>query len=306
LRTLKEVLRASSQAKATIGGGLYPGISTNAVSALTAEALQADHQGLKYSIGGVISLTGKESLKDTDEAEEKASRRRFLRYAAGAAAAAALAGAGYGLYEWGKDVDASAPSPQPPGASERIRSPTVEKPLPPGQYYVDNFPIYDIAPHRPSFDPDAWTFRVWGAVDDPVEWTWDELLRLPTVEVVADFHCVTRWSMRAQVWEGIPTRNIVDLVQPTPDVVQAMAHCSESYATNVPLEYLRAEDTLMAFSLNGEPLTPQHGAPLRLVVPQLYGYKSAKYLKGFEFQTEWKRGYWETWAYDLIGDPWEK
>lgn len=176
--------------------------------------------------------------------------------------------------------------------------------MPPGQVYVDTFPVYDITPHRPVFDPATWRFRVWGAVECPVEWTWDDLLRLPTVEVVADFHCVTRWSKKALVWEGIPVRALLERVRPRSDVVQVMAHGMEGYTTNVPLTYLDQEDSLLAFRLNGAPLTPEHGAPLRLVVPQLYAWKSAKYLWGLEFQTDWTPGFWERRGYHLVGDPW--
>jgi DMSO/TMAO reductase YedYZ molybdopterin-dependent catalytic subunit len=188
----------------------------------------------------------------------------------------------------------------------RIQSPNLQRPVPPGQVYVDAFPIYDITPRRPVFDPATWRFRVWGAVERPVEWTWDELLRLPTVEVVADFHCVTRWSKRALVWEGIPVEVLLEQVQPRADAVQVMAHSMEGYTTNVPLEYLRREDSLLALRLNGEPLTPEHGAPLRLVVPQLYAWKSAKYLCGLEFQTDWVPGFWEQRGYHWVGDPWEE
>jgi len=189
---------------------------------------------------------------------------------------------------------------------ERIQSSNLDKSTPPGQAYVDTFPIYDITPNLPLFDSTKWRFRVWGAVENPVEWTWDELMQLSAIEVVADFHCVTKWSKKALVWEGVPTREIVKLVHPEPDVVQVMAHCSEGYTTNVPLEYLSMEDSLLAFSLNGEPLTPEHGAPLRLLVPQLYAWKSAKYLQGLEFQAEWEPGFWERRGYHLIGDPWEE
>ncbi len=129
---------------------------------------------------------------------------------------------------------------------------------------------------------------------------------MPCVEVAADFHCVTGWSKRALSWEGVPTRHVVDLVRPKPSVIQVMAHCMEGYTTNVPLEYLQLEDTLLASRMNGKPLTPEHGAPLRLLVPQLYAWKSAKYLNGLEFQNEWEAGFWEKRGYHLIGDPWEE
>lgn len=191
-------------------------------------------------------------------------------------------------------------------ANERIQSANLQRPSPPGQTYVDTFPIYDITSRRPVFNSSEWRFQVWGAVENPADWTWDQLMRLPIIEVVADFHCVTKWSKKALVWEGIPTREILGVVEPKTDVVQVMAHCSEGYTTNVPLEYFAMEDALLAFRLNGEPLTPEHGAPLRLVVPHLYAWKSAKYLKGLEFQTELGAGFWEERGYHLVGDPWEE
>ena len=186
----------------------------------------------------------------------------------------------------------------------RIESPTLRKPVPPGQTYVQTFPIYDITPERPQPDLQAYRLRVWGAVDAPHTWTWSELCALPMIEVVADFHCVTRWSKRALVWEGIPTRVILETVRPHDDVVQVMVHCLEGYTTNVPIEYFAAEDSLLALRLNGAPLTPEHGAPLRLVIPQLYAWKSAKYVCGLEFQTRLQPGFWEARGYHLIGDPW--
>ncbi len=140
----------------------------------------------------------------------------------------------------------------------------------------------------------------------PMELSWDELMELPVIEVTADFHCVTGWSKRSLTWTGVPAGHIVNLAEPEPDVVQVMAHCMEGYTTNVPLEYLREDDSLLAFKMNGEPLTPEHGAPLRLLVPQLYAWKSAKYLNGLEFQTDWTSGFWEKRGYHLIGDPWEE
>ncbi len=189
---------------------------------------------------------------------------------------------------------------------QSIQSPNLLKPHPPGQKYVKNFPIYDITPIRPRFNRSEWRFRVGGAVENAIEFSWDELMELPKIDVTADFHCVTGWSKEALMWTGIPTSHILDLAGPKSDVIQVMAHCMEGYTTNVPLEYLQLEDSLLAFRMNGQPLTPEHGAPLRLLVPQLYAWKSAKYLNGLEFQTEWKSGFWEERGYHLIGDPWEE
>lgn len=189
---------------------------------------------------------------------------------------------------------------------EPRQSPTLDRGLPPGQRYVRNFPIYDIVSRRPTFDPETWRFRVWGAVDTEIDWSWEDLRALPATEVVADFHCVTKWSKKALRWEGVPTREVLKRVRPMDDAVQVMAHCAEGYTTNVPLAFLEEDDSLLAYALEGEPLSPRHGAPLRLLVPQLYAWKSAKYLTGLEFQTEWAPGFWEERGYHLVGDPWEE
>lgn len=188
----------------------------------------------------------------------------------------------------------------------RIESTNLRKPEPPGQRYVNNFPIYDITPRRPAFDKQTWRFRSWGAVENPLNLTWDELMEFPTIEASADFHCVTGWSKKALNWKGIAAREIVDRTRPASNVVQVMAHGMEGYTTNVPFEYLLMEDSILAFEMDGKPLTPEHGSPLRLLVPQLYAWKSAKYLNGLEFQTAWKGGFWEERGYHLVGDPWEE
>ncbi|MCS7081874.1 MAG: molybdopterin-dependent oxidoreductase [Bacteroidetes bacterium] len=187
-----------------------------------------------------------------------------------------------------------------------LESPTLRRPAPPGQRYIDTFPIYDITPNRPRFDPSSYRLRIWGACDNPFELSWEAFKGLPRVEVVADFHCVTGWSKRALRWEGVPVRLILERAQPWPGAVQVMAHGLEGYTTNVPLEYLWEEDALLADTLNGAPLSPEHGAPVRLLVPQLYAWKSAKYLCGLELQTEMQAGFWEERGYHLIGDPWQE
>lgn len=189
---------------------------------------------------------------------------------------------------------------------KRIKSSNLDRPWPPGQKVVDTFPIYDITMSRPKFNPDTYRLRVRGAVNQYFQLTWDEIVKLPSVEVEAHFHCVTKWSKERLVWKGIPTRYIVERAEPHQDVVQVMARGLEGYTTNIPFEYMLSEDSLLAYEMNGEPLAPEHGAPLRLLVPQLYAWKSAKYLTSLVFQTEWHPGFWEERGYHLIGDPWEE
>lgn len=189
---------------------------------------------------------------------------------------------------------------------KRRLSPNLNRPHPPGQRYVDTFPVYDIVAQRPRFVPENYRFFVRGSVDHPLELTWDELMQFEMVELIADFHCVTRWSKAELTWTGIPIEQIIEKVKPHSDTVQVMAHSLDGYTTNVPLPYLMAGDVILAVALNGRPLSPEHGAPLRLVVPQLYAWKSAKYLCGLEFQTDIRPGFWELRGYHLIGDPWEE
>ncbi len=189
-----------------------------------------------------------------------------------------------------------------------VLSPTLTKPLPPGQFYTEKFPIYDITEDL-DFDLDNYSFKIWGAGVEPVEFSLPELLELFQREGVvlkANFHCVTKWSKENLEWEGIQTKKLLELANPPDDVVQVMAHCLEGYTTNVPIEYLWEEDSIVALKLNGQWLPKEHGAPLRLVVPQLYAWKSAKYLCGLEFQRELIGGFWEERGYHLIGEPWEE
>ena len=191
-------------------------------------------------------------------------------------------------------------------AVPRILSVNLEKPWPPNQKRIDKFPIYDIVGRRPEFNEEKYRLNVRGAVDQYFSLTWAEILELPRVEVEAHFHCVTKWSKERLLWEGVPTRYILERAGPKEDVVQVMVRGLEGYTTNVPVEYLKEEDTLLAYKLNGEPLPPEHGAPLRLVVPQLYAWKSAKYVTSVVFQTDLVSGFWEDRGYHMIGDPWEE
>ncbi|HAZ30120.1 TPA: sulfite oxidase-like oxidoreductase [Candidatus Acetothermia bacterium] len=177
--------------------------------------------------------------------------------------------------------------------------------LPAGQHWVERPIPYDIGP-VPTLDLPRFRLRLFGAVERPYELTWDELLSLPQVTVQADFHCVTGWSVQGLLWEGVPTRAIVDLARPRSDVTWVMAHGREGYTTNVPYPQFRDANSLLAHRLNGSPLPPEHGPPLRLVVPSLYAWKSAKYLAALEFLSNSRRGYWEARGYHDVGRPWRE
>jgi DMSO/TMAO reductase YedYZ molybdopterin-dependent catalytic subunit len=190
---------------------------------------------------------------------------------------------------------------------KKIVSQTVTHPkrIPPGQVITQKFPVYDIGP-RPVFDQEKWRFGISGEVKEKKTITWDEFMSFPKVEVLADFHCVTKWSKQNMLWEGVSSRTIYGLVEPNLGAKFLMIHCMEGYKANVPVEDFLKEDSLFAYNLNGRPLEPEHGFPLRLVIPQLYAWKSAKYVNGIEFMIEDDAGFWELRGYHMYGDPWRE
>lgn len=177
--------------------------------------------------------------------------------------------------------------------------------LPPGQVLTYKWPVltYGETPHA---DLANWTFRCFGAVEKEVSWTWKEFLALPHVEIVSDIHCVTRWSRFDNRWEGVAVSEILRRVKVRPEATAVMAHTQEGYTTNILLEELAAEDALLAWKHDGEDLPPEHGGPCRLVVPKLYFWKSAKWIRAFEFLDANAPGFWEVNGYHLHADPWKE
>ena len=177
--------------------------------------------------------------------------------------------------------------------------------LPPGQVLTQKWPVltYGATPHA---DLQTWTFRCFGFVDEEVSWTWKEFLELPRVEVTSDVHCVTRWSRFDNRWEGVAVREVLRRVGVRPGAAAVMAHTEEGYTTNVSLTDIDAEDALLALKHDGEDLPPEHGGPCRLVVPKLYFWKSAKWVRSFEFLDVNAPGFWEVNGYHLHADPWEE
>jgi DMSO/TMAO reductase YedYZ molybdopterin-dependent catalytic subunit len=179
--------------------------------------------------------------------------------------------------------------------------------LPPGQAATIKWPVL----HQgavPHFDRDSWDFRAGGLVAAPLTLGYPEFQALPRVEVVSDFHCVTRWSTFDNRWEGVPFREILSRVRPRPEAshVMVLGHVGETrygYTTNLPLADLDRADVLLADRRNGQDLDPDHGWPLRLVVPHLYAWKSAKWVRGLIFMEGDKAGYWERLGYHMYGDP---
>lgn len=178
--------------------------------------------------------------------------------------------------------------------------------IPPGQHMVKDFPVLHVGDVPRQTAPHAWELAVWGQVENPTRWSLDELRALPATEVTTDIHCVTSWSKLDTHWKGVSVPWLLDRVQPTADAVHVLAHAEGGYTANVPLEALRDDDVLLAYEFDGGELLPEHGAPLRLLVPKKYFWKSAKWLRGLEFLTEDRLGYWERYGYSNSADPWKE
>ena len=181
----------------------------------------------------------------------------------------------------------------------------MEARLPPGQVLTQKWPVltYGAEPHA---DMQSWTFRCFGLVDEEVSWPWKEFLELPRVEVTSDIHCVTRWSRFDNRWQGIAVSEIFRRVSVRPEAVAVMAHSEGGYTTNILLSDLRDEGALLAIKHDGEDLPAEHGGPCRLVVPKLYFWKSAKWIRAFEFLDVNAPGFWEVNGYHLRADPWKE
>jgi DMSO/TMAO reductase YedYZ molybdopterin-dependent catalytic subunit len=177
--------------------------------------------------------------------------------------------------------------------------------LPPGQSLTLKWPVLHEG-RIPAFDPKQWDFRVTGLVENPLRLDWREFEKLPKVRVRADFHCVTAWSKMDNAWEGVPFRVLAEMVKPRAEGRYVMVQGDVGYTTNIPLEDLLRDNVLFAMAHAPEPLTPEHGYPLRLVVPHLYAWKSAKWVRGLDFMDQDRAGYWERVGYHLYGDPFQE
>jgi DMSO/TMAO reductase YedYZ molybdopterin-dependent catalytic subunit len=177
--------------------------------------------------------------------------------------------------------------------------------LPPGQYLTEKWPVLH-AGDIPDVNLATWDFRVSGEVESPVRLSWEELDELPTIEVTQDIHCVTRWSRFDATFGGVPWSAIAELVRPKPSARFAIAHAEQGYTANVPASFLDQEGAMLATHADGEPLTPEHGWPLRLVVPGKYFWKSAKWLRGIELSATDEPGFWERYGYHNDADPWKE
>lgn len=201
-------------------------------------------------------------------------------------------------------------SGEPPGSEqvsdEVIISPDTQRAnrIPPGQSRTRKWPVLH-AGTVPAVDRDTWQLDVSGLVERPLQFTWDEFRALPRIKVFADFHCVTQWSRLGNLWEGVSVRHVMELAGVRPDARFVVpGGYDDGWTTNLPLDDLLADDVLLADTHDGEPLDADHGGPVRLMVPRLYAWKSAKWLKSLELVADDRPGYWERGGYHMYGDPW--
>lgn len=178
--------------------------------------------------------------------------------------------------------------------------------LAPGQHLVRDFPVLHAGsiPYRSV--PDDWDLRIWGLVDRPLRWTYDELLAQDVTRVTCDIHCVTTWTKLDTVWEGVALWPLLESLGIQEGATHCVAHAEEGYTANIPLERLRADDVMLAYRFDGRALESQHGGPLRLLVPSLYFWKSAKWLRGLEILDHDEPGFWERLGYNNDADPWKE
>ena len=186
----------------------------------------------------------------------------------------------------------------------RVSPPEAER-LPPGQHLVRDWPVLDLGEH-PAITRENWRLLIGGAVENPAVWEWTDFERQPQTRSLSDIHCVTSWSRYDNEWGGVATRDLLAVVEPTPEAGFVLFHSYDGYTTNLTLEDFAGENALLAHSWQGQPLTRDHGGPVRLVVPHLYFWKSAKWLKRIEFLAEDHPGFWEVNGYHHRGDPWRE
>ena len=176
--------------------------------------------------------------------------------------------------------------------------------VPPGQFLSQKFPVLTYG-STPQVDLATWKLKIFGLVEQEIEINWNQFLNLEWNSITADFHCVTHWSSLDNGWEGVTLANLVKLANPLPNANYIMAHCFGDYTTNIPLQ-IALHEGFLAHKQNGEEMEPDHGWPLRLIIPSRYAWKSAKWINGIEFMEEDSPGFWEQRGYNNNADPWEE
>lgn len=189
------------------------------------------------------------------------------------------------------------------GKSERAKA--LGDRLPPGQYVTEKWPVLHYG-SVPTIDLATWEFRVFGLVDQEIRLGYDQFVALPRKTVTADVHCVTRWSMFDSEWEGVPFLEVMRLAMVKPEAKFVIVHAAQNFTANLPLDDVARDNVLFIDTRNGEPISPEHGWPLRLMVPHLYFWKSAKWVRGIEFTSEDRPGFWEGYGYHMRGDPFQE
>jgi len=199
---------------------------------------------------------------------------------------------------------------------EQERRVAAEGRLPPGQSLTQKFPVLHYG-RVPDFDPGTWDFRIWGEVEEEVSWSWDAFCELPRTRLVMDIHCVTRWSKFDTEWEGVSVKMLVELgyIKPKESANFVLQHAENDYTTNLPLEIMVSDNFLLATHFNGQPITTDHGYPVRGVVGHILGredltvpyfWKGAKWLRGLELTAQDQPGFWEQAGYHNEGDAWKE
>jgi DMSO/TMAO reductase YedYZ molybdopterin-dependent catalytic subunit len=178
--------------------------------------------------------------------------------------------------------------------------------VPPGQILTEGFPVLHAGTIPRDLRPANWSLRIHGRVAHPQELHFSDLLALPRTDEVVDIHCVTSWSKLGTRWSGVAFSEIVARAAPAPEVGFVVMECEQGFTTSLPLSTLREPGVLIAFEYDGMPLPPEHGGPVRMLVPQRYFYKSAKWLRGLRFVEEDEPGFWETRGYSNLADPWQE
>jgi DMSO/TMAO reductase YedYZ molybdopterin-dependent catalytic subunit len=175
--------------------------------------------------------------------------------------------------------------------------------VPPGQYVVNDFPVLSAGP-TPNVPLEQWRFTLDGAVDEPKSWAWDEFIALPSETVTVDIHCVTKWSKLGTQWTGVSLDVLLGGVETSAEYLTASSY--GGYTTNLPLADVTDGQAWVAYRFDGQPLEPEHGGPARMVVPHLYFWKSAKWVRGITLMDEDEPGFWERYGYHNYGDPWKE